>query len=103
MVKVQWLLEIRLKKKIVSIKLKPNLLSVCQICDQGHICIFDSKKYEIRKKNSGNLIGIVVRTSSNVYILENEKQSYMSQIDESILWHKMVGKLNFDNIVKIST
>ena len=24
--------------------LKPNLLSVSQTCDQGHICIFDSEK-----------------------------------------------------------
>ena len=25
-------------------KLKPNLLSVSETCDQGHVCIFDSKK-----------------------------------------------------------
>ena len=30
--------------------LKPNLLSVSQTCDQGHICTFDSEKCEIRKK-----------------------------------------------------
>ena len=30
--------------------LKPNLLSLRETCDQGHICIFDSKKCEIRKK-----------------------------------------------------
>ena len=26
----------------------------------------------------------------------------MSQIDESMLWHRRMGHLNFDNIVKIS-
>ena len=29
-------------------KLKPNILSVSQTCDQGHICIFDSEKCEIK-------------------------------------------------------
>jgi hypothetical protein len=29
--------------------LKPNILSVSQTCDQGHILTFDSQKCEIRK------------------------------------------------------
>ena len=66
--------------------LKPNVLSVSKTCDQGNICIFDSKKCEIRKKNSGKLIGTDVRTPSNVCILENEERCYMSQIDENMLW-----------------
>ena len=49
--------------------LKPNLLSVSQTYDQGHICIFDSKKCEVRIKDSRKLVGIVVRTPSNVYII----------------------------------
>ena len=52
--------------------LKPHLLSVIQTCDQGHICIFDSNKCEIKRKYSGILVGIVVITPSNVYIIENE-------------------------------
>ena len=50
-------------------KLKPNLLSVSQTCDQGHICIFDSKKCEIKRKYLGKLVEIAMRTPSNVYIL----------------------------------
>ena len=76
--------------------LKPNLLSVSQTCDQGHICVFDSKKCEIKRKDSGKIVGNVVRTLSNVYILENEEQCYMSQIDESLLWHRRMGHLNLD-------
>ena len=76
--------------------LKPNLLSESQTCDQGHKCIFDSKKCEIRRKDSRKLVGIVVRTPSNVYILENEEQCYMSQIDEIFLWHRRMGHLNFE-------
>ena len=54
-----------------------------QTCDQGHICIFDSEKCEIRKKASRKLVGTTVRNSSNVYILENEDKCYMRMIDES--------------------
>ena len=81
--------------------LKPNLLSVSQTCDLQHICIFDSKKCEIRKIDLGKLDGTAVRTSSNVYILENEEQCNMSQIDESMLWHRRTRHLNFNNLVKI--
>ena len=65
-------------------------------------CIFDSKKCEIRRKDSGKLVGTAVRTPRNVYILENEEQCYMGQIDENFLWHRRMGHLNFDNIVKVS-
>ena len=57
-------------KNIFLVKnLKPNILSVSQTCDQGHICIFDSKKCEIKRKYLGKLVEIAMRTPSNVYIL----------------------------------
>ena len=46
--------------------LNPNLLSVSQTCDQGHIFTFDSKKCEIRKRDLRRLVGTDVRNSSNV-------------------------------------
>jgi hypothetical protein len=36
--------------------MKHNLLSVSQMCDQGHKVTFDSQKCEIRKEGSGKLI-----------------------------------------------
>ena len=71
---------------LLAENLKPNLLRVGQTCDQGYICIFDSKKCEIRIKDSRKLVGISMRNPSNVYFPENEEQCYMSQIDESLLW-----------------
>ena len=65
-------------------------------------CIFDSKKCEIRRKDSGKHVGTTMRTPSNMYILENEEQCCMSQIDESFLWNKRMGHFNFDNLVKLS-
>ena len=41
--------------------LKPNLLSVSQTGDQGHIYIFNSEKCEIGKKGSGRIGGTTVR------------------------------------------
>ena len=43
----------KVKEKNVSLveNLKPNLLSVSQTCDQGHIYIFDYEKCEIIKKD----------------------------------------------------
>ena len=38
-----------------------------------------------KEKIQENLLVTAVRTPSNVYILENEEQCYMSQIDESLL------------------
>ena len=70
--------------------------------DQGHIGIFDSKTCEIIRKDLGKIVGTAMRTTSNVYILENEEKCYMSQIDESLLWHRRMGHLKFDNIVKVS-
>jgi hypothetical protein len=49
------------------------LLSVSQMCNQGHTLTVDSQSYEIRKKGSGRLVENAYRTSNNVYIL-NEIQ-----------------------------
>jgi hypothetical protein len=65
--------------------MKHNLLSVSQMCDQGHKFTFDSQKCEIRKEGSGKLIVTYVRTSSNIYVLSeigNEKYC-LGKEDES--------------------
>ena len=43
-----------------------------------------------------------MRNTNNVYILENENQSYLSMIDEIWLWYRRLGHLSFDNLAKIS-
>jgi hypothetical protein len=70
--------------------LKPNILSVSQTCDQGHILTFDSQKCEIRKKDIGKLVAVAPRTSINVYILDIEIW----------LWHRNLGHLSFGNLIK---
>jgi hypothetical protein len=84
--------------------MKHNILSVIQMCDQSCKIIFDSQKCDIRKEGSGKLIAIVARTSINIYVLSeigNEK-SFLGKEDESWLWHRRMGNIHFDNLVKVS-
>ena len=84
--------------------MKNNILSVIQMCDQGHKVTFDSQKCEIKKEDSGKLVTTAARTSSNIYVLSeigNEKCSLGNE-DESWIWHKRMGHIHFDNLVKVS-
>jgi hypothetical protein len=84
--------------------MKPNLISVSQMCDQGHKVTFYSQKCEIRKEGSGKLIATTARTSRNIYVLSeigNEK-CFLGKEDESCIWHRRMGHIHFDNLVKVS-
>jgi hypothetical protein len=84
--------------------LKHNILSVSKMCDQGHKVTFDSQKCKIRKEGSENLIAIAARNSSNIFVLSkigNEK-SCLGKEYESWLWHRSMGHIHFDNLVKVS-
>jgi hypothetical protein len=51
--------------------------------------IFYSKGCQIRDIKSNKLVGTATRTSSNIYILYEEKEKcYLGSEDESWLWHK---------------
>jgi hypothetical protein len=82
--------------------IKNNILSVIQMCDRGHKIMFDSQKCKIRKVGSGKLVATTVRNSSNIYVLSeigNEK-FFLGKEDEFWLWHRRMGHINFDNLVK---
>jgi hypothetical protein len=83
--------------------LKHNLLSVSQICDRGCEVTFTAKNCKIKTVNTGELIAKGVRIENNVYVLKEYKEKcHLRKIDESWLWHKRLGHLNFDHIVKLS-
>ena len=46
--------------------LKHNLLSVSQICDQGHKVVFSTKDYKIRNSSSRELVAKGVSTPENI-------------------------------------
>ena len=84
--------------------IKHNLLSVSETYDQGHRVVFSTKDYEIRNFASGELVAKGVRTSDNIYILNKiqENKFYLSQTDESWLWHKQLGHTSFENLININ-
>ena len=67
--------KIKAENVLLVENLKPNILNVSQTCEQGHICICESEKCEIKNKKSRKVVGIAMRNTNNVYILENENQS----------------------------
>ena len=50
------------------------------------------------------VVGIATRNKNNIYVLSSVKNEkcYLSKVDESWLWHRRLGHLHFDNLVKIS-
>jgi hypothetical protein len=84
--------------------MKHNLLSVSQICDQGHTLVFYSQKCEIRSEKYGRMVATTLRTPNNIYILDEVKgeKCCMGKIDQRWLWHRRMGHINFDNLVKIN-
>jgi hypothetical protein len=76
--------------------MKHNILSVSQMCDQGHKITFNSQKCEIRKEGSKKLIATTAKNSSNIYVLseiENEK-CYLGKEDEGWLWRIRMGRIH---------
>jgi hypothetical protein len=53
--------------------MKHNLLSVSQMCDQGHKVTFDSQKCEIRKEGSGKLVATAARFKQHICVKQNWK------------------------------
>jgi hypothetical protein len=81
--------------------MKHNLLSLSQMCDQGHKLTFDLEKCEIRKEGSGKLVGTAARTSNNIYMLSeigNEKCCLGKEYES---WHRRMGHMHFDNLFKV--
>jgi hypothetical protein len=54
--------------------LKHNLLSVIQMCDQGHNVLFHSKCCKLMDVNTWKTVVKEVITSGNVYVLEEGKE-----------------------------
>lgn len=81
--------------------LRNNILSSSQMRDQGNTLTFHVEGCEIRKV--GKRVLEAKRLANNIYVLsEIRDERCMSQEDESWLWHKRMGHIKLDKIVKIS-
>ena len=56
------------------------------------------------EKGTNKVVATATRTPRNIYMLDkiNQVNCYMGKEDERWLWHRILGYLNFDNLVKIS-
>jgi hypothetical protein len=64
---------------------------------------FIAKNCKIKTVNTGEMIEKGVRTENNVHVLKEDKEKcHLSKFDESWLWHRRLGHLNFDHIVKLN-
>ena len=56
------------------------------------------------KVDTHKVVGTAIRNKNNIYVLNSVKSErcYLSKVDESWLWHRRLGHLHFDNLVKIS-
>ena len=73
-------------KDVLLVKdMKHNLLSVSQMCDQGHELLFIAKECRIMKANTHQVVGTAARNKDNVYVLNSVKNErcYLSKVDES--------------------
>lgn len=83
--------------------LKCNILSFSQMCDNGYNVTFRSKDCEICNIKYGKLVGKAVSTHNNVYFFDESRVScYLSKTSEAQPWHKSLGHMNFDILIKIS-
>jgi hypothetical protein len=92
-------------EKVLTVEdMKHNILSVSQMCDQGHRILFDSEKCEIRKEGSSRLVATTTRNPNKIYVInEIGKEIFcMGKENESWLWNKRMGHMNFDILVKIN-
>jgi transposase InsO family protein len=82
--------------------LKHNFLSVSQMCDRGCEVVFTSKDCKIKSVNSGQVVAKGIRTDNNVYVLkEDREECHLRKHDEIWLWHRRLGHLNFDHLIKL--
>ena len=82
--------------------LKHNLLGVSQMCDRGCEVLFTTKDCKIKEVSSGKLVTKGMRTENNVYILKEEREEcHLSKYYESWLWHRRLGYLHFDHLIKL--
>jgi hypothetical protein len=82
--------------------MKDNFLSVSQMCDKVCEVVFTSKDCKIKSVNSGQVVAKGIRKKNNVYVLKEDKEEcHLIKHDESWLWHRRLGHLNFHHLIKL--
>jgi hypothetical protein len=72
------------------------------MCDRGCEVVFTSKDCKRKFVNLGQVVAKGIRTKNNVYVLkEDREECHLRKNNESWLWHRRLGNINFDHLVKL--
>ena len=63
-----------------------NLLSVGQLCDQGHTILFNSTKCELRKGRYGEILATASRAPNNIYVLDEATKARLLAKEDDIIF-----------------
>lgn len=92
----------RLKNVLLVEGLKANLISISQLCDQDLHVKFSKNKCLVFDK-SEKCVMEGSRSSDNCYMLTSLVVCYKTTLDETEIWHKKLGHLNYRNLRRIVT
>jgi hypothetical protein len=82
--------------------LKHNFLNVSQMCDSGYEEAFTSKYCKVKTVKSGQVVAKGIRIDSNACVMkEYRKECHLRKHDESWLWHRRLGHLKFEHLIKL--
>jgi len=78
---------------------KDKLLSISKI-KIGNVTFEEYCK--VKNVNSRQVVAKGIRIKNNVYVQKEDKEEcHISKHDESWLWHRRLGHLNFDHLIKL--
>ena len=63
-----------------------NLLSVGQMCDQGHTILFNSTKCEIRKGRYGEIVATTNQAPKNIYVMVEATKGCLIAKEDDIIF-----------------
>jgi transposase InsO family protein len=81
--------------------LKANLLSISQLCDSGMLVNFTKNVCHVLKDNK--IIFEGRRNENNCYIVDNLLNCNLTTLDDTTLWHRRLGHLNFKTLSELTS
>ena len=80
-----------------------NLLSVGEICDQGHTILFNSTKCEISKGRYGEIVATTSRAPKDIYVLDEATKARIIAKKDDIIFGNNDGGLSKKFAIKMKS
>ena len=85
-------------------KLKHNLLSVSQLCEDGYQVRFNSSGFDIIEVKSEKVVGKGYKEEDLYFLSDEEHKEEVCGVsieEESRMWHRRCGHINFKTLNKV--